>query len=58
MAKKYVVASGSAFNGIELFGPFDGFDAALTYAEEGRAGYPGSEWEVVPLTEIGEVSDG
>jgi len=44
-AKQYVVATGSPFDGINLYGPFDTPEEAERYADE----LSDSDWEVVEL---------
>jgi hypothetical protein len=41
----YVIAFGNAFDGIELFGPFNTSDAAREYAEENMM----DDWSITPV---------
>ncbi len=43
---KYVLACGSAFDGVVLYGPFDTYDEALKH---GEADTTGSDWHVVEV---------
>lgn len=43
---KYVVAIGSAFDGMDLHGTFDSHEAAIKHAE---AKHKGEQWSIVPV---------
>lgn len=44
---KYVAAIGNAFDGINLYGPFDTVEDAAAFAEINTPDY--SDWNIVPL---------
>ena len=46
----YVIATGNAFDGLELTGPFYDHEAAVQFAEDGRNSC--DEWSVVKINEL------